>query len=148
MTDKELNQVEAIFHAANALKSSERAAFLDLKCGDNLRLRAEVESLLAAADDSEDFLEAPATDFALSVIEKISQQEIIGKHVNSYKVLALLGEGGMGQVYLCEDTKLGRRLALKFLPPTFDSDALALKRFQLEAKTTSLLTHPNIITVY
>jgi serine/threonine protein kinase len=122
MTNKSLSQVETIFHAAQACKPSDRALFLDRECGEDSWLRAEVESLLSAAENSESFLEVSAKELALSVIGKIDREEIIGKILNSYEVIDRLGEGGMGEVYLCEDTRLGRRVALKFLPACLAAD--------------------------
>jgi len=73
---------------------------------------------------------------------------MIGKIISRYKILALLGRGGMGEVYLAEDTELGRKAALKFLPPQYISDPELKARFKREARAAASLNHPNIITVY
>jgi serine/threonine protein kinase/tetratricopeptide (TPR) repeat protein len=73
---------------------------------------------------------------------------MIGKTVNHYKVTAKLGEGGMGEVYLAEDTKLDRKIALKFLPESLSHDTVARERLLREAKAASKLSHSNIVTIH
>src|SRR5262245_36113920 len=72
----------------------------------------------------------------------------VGRRIGPYQTLSLLGAGGMGEVYLAEDSRLGRKVALKLLPARFTEDAERVRRFEREARAVSALNHPNIVTIY
>src|SRR5262245_35380194 len=78
----------------------------------------------------------------------MSDTEYSGTYIRQYHVLSKIGEGGMGEVYLAQDTKLGRKVALKILPQDVNTNPNRLHRFEREAQAASALNHPNIITIH
>ena len=142
-------KVEGLCLAALELEESQRAAFLEQACGDDEALRREVETLLAQEGKVESSLESPALEVAAEVMAQDQVKSLAGRKVGSYRVLSLLGEGGMGQVYLAQDTgPLDRKLALKFLPQEMENDELARARFVREARSAAALDHPYICKIY
>ncbi len=149
MNAERLKQIEEIYHAALENAPDERESFLDESCGADADLRREIESLLAAENSFNSFIElSPAALAAEMFAEKEKQNNLSNTKIGRYKIIKLLGAGGMGEVYLAEDTKLDRKVAVKFLNEEWSLDANKLKRFVQEAKAASALNHPNIITVY
>ena len=142
-------QVEQLYHAALQRDASERAAFLVEACKGDEALRREVESLLEYEEKAENFIESPALDVAAKMVASNDSATVSADQmVNHYKVVGPLGAGGMGEVYLAEDTRLHRKVALKFLPKHFTQDRKHLRRFQQEALTVAALSHPNVCTIH
>ena len=140
--------VKRIHQSALDKDASERTAFVDESCGGDETLRREVHSLLAYAADAESFLERPAADIAPTPPSESHETTLVGRSVSHYQVLSLLGAGGMGEVYLARDSRLGRTVALKILPSELATDPERMQRFAIEAKAASALNHPNVATIY
>ncbi len=141
-------QVDRIFQAALEREPGARAAFLDEACSGDHNLRRKVEALLSSDEQGWDLLEKPAFEAAADLLAEDQPALFEGEQVGHYKVLGLLGSGGMGEVYLAEDSRLGRKIALKVLPATFVRYKGRVKRFQQEARAASALNHPNIVTIH
>lgn len=141
-------RVEEVYFAALEVPKDSRDVFLRDVCGQNLDLRREVESLLSLDEKALSFIETPPGDLAADVFAPKDTHRLVGRELGRYLILAPLGAGGMGEVYEAEDIKLGRKLALKLLPPHFSDDAERKRRFEREARAASALNHPNIITIY
>ena len=142
-------KIEEIFHAA--LVANDRPSFLSHACGDEPEIRAEVEALLVAHEQSASFLDSPAWEEATALHDEptiATQIQPPLKSFSHYQVISLLGKGGMGEVYLASDTRLGRKAAIKILPTRYTSEVDLVHRFEREAKAASALNHPNILTVY
>ena len=141
-------EVEQLCAAALEIDADARAAFLDAQCGDDMALRREVDSLLAYSAAESGFLERPALMDAAQRLADHPGSSLVGRQIGGYQILSLLGAGGMGEVYLARDLKLGREAALKVLARFLTGDPGYLRRFEEEARLASFLNHPNIVTVY
>jgi len=148
METERWRKIVELAEAAAELSCDRRAAFLAEACVEDCKLRKEVESLLASDHQSEGFIEEPIVRIAAELIADDQSGSMIGQEVGAYKIVDLLGVGGMGEVYLAEDTRLRRKVALKILPDYFTSDRTRVRRFEQEARAASALNHPNILTVY
>jgi predicted Ser/Thr protein kinase len=148
MTPERYRRLNELFHAVLGLPvGPEREDFLGRECAGDDELRRKVEALVAA-DERRDFLDAPAFEAAAPLLFEAQDVSLVGRRLGHYQVLAPLGAGGMGDVYLARDTRLGRRVALKLLPEYVSEDESRVRRFLHEARAASSLNHPNIITVY
>ena len=137
-----------LFQSAVERAPGERAAFLDESCHGDEGMRREVESLLTSHERAENFIEVPAFEVAPELATNDSADALIGKLLGHYRIESLIGIGGMGEVYLARDERLGRKAALKLLPDSLTIDEAQLSRFKNEARSASALNHPNILTVY
>ena len=141
-------QVQQVFDAALQRPREKRQEFLEQECGSNQDLRREVESLLAAHDESGSFMAQPAVAGMAKVLHRVTSRFQPGNMLGGYKILDLVGRGGMGEVYRARDARLKRDVAIKVLPQDFAADQERLRRFEQEARSAAALNHPNIISVH
>ena len=165
-------RLSRILDAALELPPERRAAYLDEACAGDSRLRSAAESMLAAADHATDFLDRQANVPASLLHGRSSEEETIkqagrgpdaatlsplsgadrflpGSVVGGrYRIVSLLGRGGMGEVYRADDLKLGQPVALKFLPPSLERDPGLVERLLREVRTARQVAHPNVCRVW
>src|SRR5215468_638036 len=146
MTPERWKQVDQLLQETLVRDSAERGAFLAEACGVDEELRHEVESLLGFHDRAENFIETPPTDIAADWLAV--EESRAGQTIGHYQLIRRIGRGGMGEVYLARDARLGRPAALKLLQTSLTQDAARVRRFRQEARAASSLNHPNILTIY
>src|SRR5678816_1682298 len=148
MTPERWQQVKEIFNSAITYRPDERSLFISRSSAASDVYKRQVESLIASHEESGSFIDKPAFEAAASLLANEKAELSHGQTIDSYQVISFLSRGGMGEVYLAQDKRLGRKVALKLLPATFTSDDDRLRRFEQEARAASALNHPNIITIY
>ncbi len=141
MNRKQFQRVQNVFELALECEGAARDEFVEKQCGHDPELKQEVVSLLAAHDRNDSFLES---NILAAGAEPLQEGETVGP----YRVIRELGRGGMGVVYLAEDFRLGRRVALKALALAVEVDGKKRERFRREARLAASLSHPAIATVY
>ncbi|HEX4165679.1 MAG TPA: protein kinase [Bryobacteraceae bacterium] len=137
-----------MYHDLAEAPPENRAALLDAACRDDLEFRREVEALLNARDRIGDFLAPEGLVRQIADLTPKAAATCIGTTLGGYEILAVLGAGGMSEVYRARDTRLGRDVALKILPPHLTHDSSRVARFRFEARAASALNHPNAVTIY
>src|SRR5215469_146773 len=139
MTPERWRQIEQLFHSALEHAPEHRSAFLDQACGQDADLRRRVEQLLSQRTSSAALFDKSLWESAANQTRTIITP---GTQLGPYKVIGILGEGGMGKVYRGLDTRLDRPVAIKVSVDQFE------QRFEREARAISMLNHPHICTLY
>jgi eukaryotic-like serine/threonine-protein kinase len=147
MTPERWERIQELYHAARAHAESDRAQFLADACAGDAGLQREVQALLdqpVSTGGFIDFLGGPPVGH----VSGVASHDLTGRQLGSYRVLSLLGRGGMGEVYRAHDSRLERDVAIKVLPTRFTEDAERLARFESEARMLAALNHPHIGAIY
>jgi eukaryotic-like serine/threonine-protein kinase len=152
MTPERWQQITSIFNSAIKQRPEDRAAFISKACSGDSDLRNQVGSLIVAHEKDGSFIVDSPSKAMAGLIEEFLENETVelkaGQTVGSYQITSFISRGGMGEVYLAQDQRLRRKVALKILPSSVMKDADRLRRFEQEARAASALNHPNIITIY
>ncbi len=146
MTPERWQQIDRLLNEVLERLPADRLAFLAEATNGDDELRREVESLLKFHGQSESFIETPPAEIAADWLRK--EEVRTDSTLGHYQLIREIGRGGMGIVYLANDTRLGRQVALKLLLEKLTKDAARVRRFQREARAVSALNHPNIITIF
>ncbi len=146
MVEDRRRRVNELLLSALELEPESRPAFLESQCGEDTDLRRQVEVLLAKQEQAGSFLETPAIGYtALTQTATVSPP---AQQFGVYRIVAPLGAGGMGEVFRAHDSRLGRDVAMKFLPAEFARDPDRLARFRREARILASLSHPHIGAIF
>ena len=145
MNQEQWKRIDEIIDAALELPQESRSSFLDHACADDHALRQEIQKLLDSEQRARSFMEAPAVQIAGGIPQAHLSP---GQSLGVYKILSMLGKGGMGEVYLAQDTRLKRSVAIKVLPLHFSGNQEMRLRFEREARAIASLSNPNICAIH
>jgi serine/threonine protein kinase len=148
ITHDRWQRIKEIFISAQDRPPAERSDYLNEVCQDDPSVREEVEALLAADADNDDFLSSPAYEFVEGMLADEPSEFLPGQKIGRFEILCSLGAGGMGQIYLANDENLGRKIALKLISREFATDPHRVHRFEQEARAASALNHPNVCVIH
>ena len=145
MTPERWHQIQEVLNQALAMPTHDRPRFVADVCADDLELQSDVDSLLAQLSGASDFLNTTATSTTREVIPSPS---LVGQQLGPYAVKSRLGTGGMGHVYLAEDTRLNRLVAVKALHQEGATGPQGRERLLREARAVAALNHQYIAAIY
>src|SRR5262245_55731269 len=148
MNPERWKQIDELLSTALDLDVEKRAAFLEKACDGDDELRKEVESLLASDGKEPVAIEAYPIELAADLLKTHPRALASGNLIGPYKILSLIGSGGMGEVYRASDPRIGRDVAIKILSPHFSQDPDRVRRFEQEAQAAGALSHPNIVALF
>jgi serine/threonine protein kinase len=149
MNVERYRQIDALAEAALQVEPSRRPEFLQRVCGSDQELLERVNALLRGYETAGDFLNEPALEaWGRDVAEASPDHSLAGRRVGRYVIASRLGAGGIGEVWLAQDTELAREVALKFLSPELAGHSGQARRFRQEARAASSLNHPNLVTIF
>src|SRR5712691_3936722 len=148
MTPERWQTVKAVLQSALERAPAERAPFLADACSGDEALRSSVESLISSYEQAGSFIEEPAFAAMAETLTGKQTESLTGCTLSHYQIVSRLGVGGMGEVYLAHDKRLGRKIALKLLSTHFTTDKDRLRRFEQEAHAASTLSHPNVCMIH
>lgn len=142
------DKIEELFGQVLDIAPENRRQFIEQECGSDEELVREILSLVENHENSGNFLDDSVFSIGLRLLEDETDDLIRKKNFAHFKLIKLLGRGGMGTVYLAKDNKLKRLVALKVLPPQFSKNSESVARFRQEARAASRFSHPNIAHIY